>query len=88
MIRGIDIDPSYSNLRLSFNKIKMGFVLIGSLIFISMAFIDGCNAAQATCEFGPMPGVEGNTLYLYNILLFSIKTHTSAYFAYNLNRMK
>ena len=45
----------------------MGFVLIGSLIFMSMAFIDGCNAAQATCEFGPMPGVEGNTLYLYNI---------------------
>ena len=62
----------------------MGFVLIGSLIFISMAFIDGCNAAQATCEFGPMPGVEGNTLYLYNILLFS-KTQTSTYFAYNLN---
>ena len=62
----------------------MGFVLIGSLIFISMAFIDGCNAAQATCEFGPMPGVEGNTLYLYNILLFSIVL-TSTYFAYNLN---
>merc|ERR1711993_97074 len=52
------IDPSASNSRLSFNKIKMGFVLIGSLIFISMAFIDGCNAAQATCEFEPMPGVE------------------------------
>ena len=62
----------------------MGFVLIGSLIFISMAFIDGCNAAQATCEFGPMPGVEGNTLYLYNILLFSI-IQSLAYSAYNLN---
>ena len=62
----------------------MGFILIGSLIFISMAFIDGCNAAQATCEFGPMPGVEGNTLYLYNILLFS-KIQTSTYSAYNSN---
>ena len=70
IVQWINIDPSASNSRLSFNKIKMGFVLIGSLIFISMVFIDGCNAAQATCEFGPMPGVEGNTLCLYNILLF------------------
>ena len=48
-----------------------------------MIFIDGCSAAQATCEFGPMPGVEGNTLCLYNILLF--KTQASTYFAYNLD---
>ena len=61
----------------------MGFVLIGSLIFISMAFIDGCNAAQATCEFGPMPGVEGNTLYLISLRYLIV--FTSAYFVYNLN---
>ena len=37
----------------------MFFKLLGNLAFISLLLARGNEAASATCDFGPMEGVEG-----------------------------
>ena len=37
----------------------MFFKLLGTLAFISLYLARGHEAASATCDFGPMEGVEG-----------------------------
>ena len=37
----------------------MSLKVLGSVFFISIFMVQGNDAATATCEFGPMDGVEG-----------------------------
>ena len=37
----------------------MSLKLLGAIVFVTFLIIQGNDAATATCEFGPMDGVEG-----------------------------
>ena len=45
----------------------MSLKQLGSVVFISIFMVHGNEAATATCEFGPMDGVEGRQLINQNI---------------------
>ena len=40
----------------------MSLKVLGIVVFISIFMVQGNEAATATCEFGPMDGVEGRQL--------------------------
>ena len=48
----------------------MAIKLFANLIFIPLVFIKGNEAAKATCEFGPMEGVEGKNISFHIIVNF------------------
>ena len=45
----------------------MSLKQLGSVVFISIFMVHGNEAATASCEFGPMDGVEGRQLINQNI---------------------